>query len=332
MKKELQELLQEIVHLRRNVPQCVLFAGIFPDAVIAMRKEIVAFKMKFPDVKEVDLIINSGGGIADDAYRIIRTLRMNFETVNIIVPFWAKSAATLLALGGNRIVMDEFGEFGPLDAQIGKPREDSPLYERVSALNDEHSVSAVEDHFSTMCESLFLQFYKHDDINIPKDVLSEQVMKNLSTFFKPIVQQIDPYTLGEKRRILDIGAQYAGRILKEYGAPSNDASRLRALIKYLIHECPDHGYVIDRSVMENFLSNVESPESFAGKDYARLIERISLVFMPETADDVTTAVGFLDFVPIADQLPNAQDTITAEGGKSQVQVDQEGEIHESQKA
>ena len=56
--------------------------------------------------------------------------------------------------------MDEFGEFGPLDAQLGKPRDDSPEYERESALNDEYAVNIIETHYRSMYESMFLQVYR----------------------------------------------------------------------------------------------------------------------------------------------------------------------------
>ena len=34
------------------------------------------------------------------------------------MPFWAKSAATLLCLGADKIVLGEHAELGPLDVQI----------------------------------------------------------------------------------------------------------------------------------------------------------------------------------------------------------------------
>lgn len=112
----------ELKRIRNNTPQLLFIESIQPKSAIELRQAIITFKSDNPNVEEIDFIINSPGGLADDAYRIIRTLRMNFKTVNIIIPFWAKSAATLLSLGGSNIIMDEFGEFGPLDAQLGKPR------------------------------------------------------------------------------------------------------------------------------------------------------------------------------------------------------------------
>ena len=303
MNPKLHDLLLTLKQLRAEVPQLVFFAGIFPNAVVLLRKEIRHFKKNNPEVKEVDFILHSPGGLADDAYRIIRTLRSNFETVNIIIPFWAKSAATLLSLGGTKIIVDEFGEFGPIDAQIAKAREDGPNYNRESALNDEHSVSILENRFKMMYEQMFIRRYEHDQINIPKTELSEQLLTNLSKFFRPLLSQIDPYKLGEKKRTLDIGAQYAKRILLQFGSPKTEDSA-RELVDYLIHECPDHGYVIDRAVMENFVSNIYDSNIF-GNAYKEALEDLSIYLIDDKED-----VGLLGFVD--DKANKAEDDSCSE--------------------
>jgi len=47
------------------------------------------------------------------------------------VPRYAKSAATLLALGADRILLGKFAEIGPLDAQFDDPEREY----RLSALD-----------------------------------------------------------------------------------------------------------------------------------------------------------------------------------------------------
>lgn len=114
---ELDKLILDIVmklETRRNVPNYVIFSGIEPRTLLRTRQVL----KDVPHSEEVDIILHSGGGDPGDAYRLIRTFRERYTTVNIIVPFWAKSEATLLAFGGSRIVLHEFGELGPLNAQI----------------------------------------------------------------------------------------------------------------------------------------------------------------------------------------------------------------------
>jgi ATP-dependent protease ClpP protease subunit len=71
----------------------------------------------------LDLIINSNGGMALSAERIINVCqnyvqKQNNEEFRIIVPKVAKSAATIVALGADRILLCENSELGPIDPQI----------------------------------------------------------------------------------------------------------------------------------------------------------------------------------------------------------------------
>lgn len=71
------------------------------------------------DGSAIDVLIVSNGGIPEAAERIVRLLRGKFETVRFIVPAHAYSAATLICLSGNEILMDNLGTLGPIDPQIG---------------------------------------------------------------------------------------------------------------------------------------------------------------------------------------------------------------------
>ena len=80
------------------------------------KQERALFK-NHPD--DINVIIESGGGDADAAYHIAKLLDAHFKgTIKYIVPRFAKSAATLMVCGGNKIVMGETSELGPLDPQI----------------------------------------------------------------------------------------------------------------------------------------------------------------------------------------------------------------------
>ncbi len=272
----MEEILATILELGqiRQVPQFLFVDGVDHSSMMEVRRAVISFKSFNPNVKEIDFIINSPGGLADAAYRIIRTLRKNFETVNIIVPFWAKSAATLLSLGGTRIIMDEFGEFGPLDAQLAKERDDSPEMLTESALNDEHSLSRIETRFKNLFETTYLRLYEHSKIRINKIELAKQLLQNASTFYLPLLEQIDPYRLGEKRRILDIGGQYAKKILAQF-SPGITASQAFQVTDYLVDSCPDHGYVIDYDIMKILLPQVVVSSEELGADYSEKLTELS---------------------------------------------------------
>lgn len=76
-----------------------------------------------PESNEVDFLIVSLGGDPMVAYRIISLLRERVAKVYALIPQTAFSAATLLALGANEIVMHPNSHLGPVDMQITTGRD-----------------------------------------------------------------------------------------------------------------------------------------------------------------------------------------------------------------
>ncbi|MFH1781603.1 MAG: hypothetical protein ABH835_03250, partial [Patescibacteria group bacterium] len=70
------------------------------------------------DVKEIDVLVHSPGGKPDATERIVTILRNRFEKVNFLIPHSAYSAATMLALSGNSILLHPSATLGPIDPQI----------------------------------------------------------------------------------------------------------------------------------------------------------------------------------------------------------------------
>jgi len=65
------------------------------------------------------LMINSPGGDANAAEKLLIMCRERFtEEFNIIVPDYAKSAATMIVLGSDKILMGYLAELGPIDPQL----------------------------------------------------------------------------------------------------------------------------------------------------------------------------------------------------------------------
>lgn len=66
----------------------------------------------------VDILLHSPGGIAEAADSMVDIIRGRFQHVRFIVPNMAKSAATMLALSGDQILLDIASELGPIDPQF----------------------------------------------------------------------------------------------------------------------------------------------------------------------------------------------------------------------
>ena len=70
------------------------------------------------EVKDLDLMIHSPGGNGVVAEKIVDMCRKHCKKwFRVIVPNMAKSAATLISLGADEIVMGYCSELGPIDPQ-----------------------------------------------------------------------------------------------------------------------------------------------------------------------------------------------------------------------
>ena len=69
----------------------------------------------------IDLLLHTPGGDVDAAEKLIGLVRSatgEEGQLRVIVPDYAKSAGTLMALGANAIVMSDSSEIGPIDPQV----------------------------------------------------------------------------------------------------------------------------------------------------------------------------------------------------------------------
>jgi|GEM_PF-2554824 len=73
---------------------------------------------QFERAKTIDLIIHSYGGEALAAQRIVYAFREYAKNFRVIVPNIAKSAATIVAFGAEKILINSTAELGPIDPQF----------------------------------------------------------------------------------------------------------------------------------------------------------------------------------------------------------------------
>lgn len=285
MEEKYKSLLTDLQSLRGGVKTFVLMDDISTRSLIRTR-------LALDDItgKEIDIILHSPGGQPADAYRLIRSFREKFETVNVIVPLWAKSAATLFAFGASNLIMHEYGELGPIDAQIRKDDEDKPSEAWESALNVQSSLAQIEERSSQNFVELLLNLQRNPEVNIGRSKLAEMLLKYNSGLYAPLLSKIDTYEMGRMARYLDIGKLYARRILTQYGQIEPD--KLDQLLDFLVYECPDHGYVVDQAVLKDYLPNVrKSTDKPFKAEYNKKLTDLSEYLMLQRHEIL---VGFID--------------------------------------
>lgn len=70
------------------------------------------------DSKSIDILLHSPGGNPDATERIVSIIRDKFQNVSFLIPHSAYSAATMLALSGNEIILHPSAVLGPIDPQF----------------------------------------------------------------------------------------------------------------------------------------------------------------------------------------------------------------------
>ena len=70
------------------------------------------------DVETLNVILHSPGGDGTVVEKFVGLCRAQCKKFRVIIPNEAKSAATLISLGADEIIMGPPSELGPIDAQI----------------------------------------------------------------------------------------------------------------------------------------------------------------------------------------------------------------------
>lgn len=128
----------------------------------------------------IDLLLHSPGGDIDAAEKLITLVRKRAGTarVRVVVPDFAKSAATLIALGADSIVMSDTSELGAIDPQVSIPDSNGHLQQL--------SAQSYLDAFSKYAEEL------RED---PKDPVSRLMLSKMEP---AIVRKLERITKRSK--------------------------------------------------------------------------------------------------------------------------------------
>ena len=99
-----------------------------PNGVIVHLSHVILSSSEIPvlgnillnigDVKTLNLILCSPGGDGVVVEKFVSLCRSQCKKFRVLIPYEAKSAATLIALGADEIIMGPQSEIGPIDAQV----------------------------------------------------------------------------------------------------------------------------------------------------------------------------------------------------------------------
>ncbi|HEY0387145.1 MAG TPA: ATP-dependent Clp protease proteolytic subunit [Gaiellales bacterium] len=100
-----------------------------------------------PDDTPIDLVLHTPGGLVLAAEQIAHAVRAHPAKVTVLVPHYAMSGGTLVALAADEIVMDPHAVLGPVDPQLG----DMPAASILRVVQTKEPAQ-VDDRFLVMAD------------------------------------------------------------------------------------------------------------------------------------------------------------------------------------
>ena len=200
----------------------------------------------FDKNKPLLLILLSRGGEPGSAYLIGKLCRESCKgKFVVVIPRYAKSAATLLATAADEVHMGSLSELGPIDPQIdGMP-----------ALGLKNSIEHIAK-------------------------LVSETPGSAEMFARYLTRAVQPIQIGYYERVAESATQYAVRLLSSHRDSLKSAPE--EIAYKLVYGYKDHGFVIDKSEAESIFGEKtiksETEEYLLGNDiYGELskIERIA---------------------------------------------------------
>lgn len=188
-------------------------------------------EIESPD-RDIDLVLLSPGGNGEAGYRIGHAFQQWAQqrglSFRAIIPLYAKSAATILALGAHELVMGLHSEIGPIDLQIPKLDGARNRWRYVPAMAVIDGLKLVGEHIERL--------------------------PAMSQFFEEILgkERLSLDELGLLERGRESGKQYAELLL--IGGMIPDADVARATAERLADYYKFHGHPIDAFDAEQTLN------------------------------------------------------------------------------
>jgi hypothetical protein len=286
------------------------------DAFFAARSDLTKARQKG---RRIALLIDSLGGDAKAAYQLATFFTRYCGGFAAVVPRFAKSAATLLTLGADEIILGRCAELGPLDTQIYNLQRNGyiPVLDKVKALERLHA-SALElvDRSVTL---LALRSGK------PPEEMLDRALRFAADVTRPLLEKFDADEYTRMSRYLKRGEDYATRLLEsryddidglegnaqvtqgddqepeQAGAMTTEDiyedyllgkdPQARLLAQHLVGAYPDHSFAIEVEEATKLLPQI--PERSEDKDLRDLRDQLDVIYqvLADQPDSRVMAVG-----------------------------------------
>lgn len=229
----------------------------------------------------IDLVLYSRGGDVSVPWRIVTMFREFCDELSILVPYKAHSAATLISLGADRIVMGKKAELSPIDPTLVRMTAGE-----TAGPPQEISVEDVNSYIS----------FVRERANINDQKALAQVISILAN-------NLTPLTLGSVNR-QSSHIRLVARKLLTSRKEKLDEAKINSIIETLTEKIYSHGHAIGRKEAQEIGLPVEMPkEELEAALWELYLEYEKTLKLDEPIDPLVTLSGkeeeHLTDVPIA---------------------------------
>jgi len=203
--------------------------------------------------KKISLFLYTTGGDMLAPVRIVKLIRNHCENFEVLVPYKAHSAGTLICLGADKIVMGKLGELTPVDPSTGHP------FNPVNPSNPQQKLEiSVED-----LNSYFL--YAKEKAGVKDDKMDE--------VYKLLVEKLHPLSIGNAYRAYRMAKMLTERLLSLHMDIEKDKEKVKKIIKEITGDITIHAYPIDREEAKELGLKIEKPSEDTEKYMLSLYEQ-----------------------------------------------------------
>jgi hypothetical protein len=180
-------------------------------------------------VPSIDLFIYSNGGDTMVPWRLVSMIREHCDKFSVLIPYKAHSAATMIALGADEIVMSDLSELSPIDPSAAN------IFNPVDPANPQSRIPiSVEDVMAYF--------------DLAKNKFGIKNEEDLSRIFAKFIEanpQIHPLALGNINRIHNLIRVLAKRLLKSHKVQLEEEN-IERIVDYFTEKLYSHQYVVGR--------------------------------------------------------------------------------------
>lgn len=223
--------------------------------------------------ERIDLYLYALGGLTEVPWRIVTMIREYAEHFSVIVPYRAMSAATMIALGADEIVIGPKGELGPIDPQMS--------FQRIGGETAVQEQIGVEDIMA------FLRFAREQVGVTDQDGLASLVSE--------LSNKLNPQILGAIYRAHSHIRDVAMKLLTSRSANSQDEATLESIVRVLAEQTYQHGHAIGRAEAESIGLPIHRPDEALSERIWELFNEYEVVCETRTPIDPITFLSNTEF-------------------------------------